>query len=245
MKKLAAVCLSAVISVFFVFAGDSAVLVEKGFSEDGNYFIFGQYGKTDRSFQGWAELYTVDLDENDYAEGGVFKVSPGENTSSKSGLQVFEELEGKSYYFTRKYNAAPAEADQILYIREDESKSASEEIVFKDFTKSISSERSDYHVRLFPTYEGKGASSKSSFFIMIEKRDSLGNVVASQKVGTPSIKRSGVTGYKIERIECNKSGTKLVFLVEKKVEDKTGVNIRYMIEACVLNPDFINPPYDK
>ncbi len=245
MKKLAAVCLSAVISLFFVFAGDSAVLVEKGFSEDGNYFIFGQYGKTDRNFQGWAELYTVDLDKNDYVQGGVFKVSPGSGTSSKSGLQVFEELEGKSYYFTRKYRTALSDADQILYIREDETKLPTEEIVFKDFTKSISSERSDYHVQLVPTYEGNGSGSKSSFFIMIEKRDSAGNVVARQQVGTPSIKRSGVTGYKIEKIECNKSGTKLVFIVEKKVEDKTGVNIRYMIEACVLNPDFINPPDDK
>ena len=39
-------------------------------------------------------------------------------------------------------------------------------------------------------------------------------------------------------IVCDESGRNLVFIVEKTTEDKTGTNIRFMIEACELNEDF-------
>ena len=35
-------------------AGDVASFVDKGFSEDGKYYVFGQYGRTDKKYQGWA-----------------------------------------------------------------------------------------------------------------------------------------------------------------------------------------------
>ena len=61
-------------------------------------------------------------------------------------------------------------------------------------------------------------------------------------MGSPSIKRRGVVAYKIERIECDASGRKIVFVIEKQVRDKTGLNIRYMVEAAVLSGDFSMPP---
>ena len=36
---------------------------------------------------------------------------------------------------------------------------------------------------------------------------------------------------KIERIMCDKSEKNLIFIVEKMIEDDTGISIRYMIEA--------------
>ncbi len=43
-------------------AGDVASFVDKGFSEDGKYYVFGQYGKTDKKYQGYAEIYQPKLD---------------------------------------------------------------------------------------------------------------------------------------------------------------------------------------
>lgn len=224
------------------FAGDAAVLVDKGFSDDGNYYVFGQYGKTDKNFQAWAELYTVDVKKNDYVTDGVFKTAPSSKTASISGKMAFDELFKKASYKLSSYAPSVAVPDRILYIREEESKSPTEEIVFKDFTRSIGAEQAFYHVQLIPDYSGKGPSSKSSFFIMVEKKDSSGRVIARQKVGSPMIKRTGVTGYKIERIVCDKSGRNLVFIIEKRFEDATGVNIRYMIEAANLSSDFSVKP---
>ena len=76
-----------------VFAGDSAVLVDKGFSKDGNFYIFGQYGRTDKNFQGWAEIFSVDVAKNDFVQGGVFKTAPSSKTASLSGEIVYKELE--------------------------------------------------------------------------------------------------------------------------------------------------------
>lgn len=222
----------------FSFAGDAAVLVDNGFSEDGAYYIFGQYGKTDKSFQGWAEIYTVDVAKNEYVDGGVFRIKPSVVTADKTGREVYDSLAGRSYDSVRKYKCSPAKPDQILYIREDEQKSPVEEIIFKDFIRSLSNDRAHYSVRLVPEFFGSGSNIKSSFVINLEKRDSDGTVLARQTIGSPSIRRSGVTGYKIERIVCDAAGKNIVFIVEKTVEDKTGTNIRYMVEAASLNGDF-------
>ena len=60
----------------FLSAGDVASFVDKGFTEDGKYYVFGQYGKTDKKFQGWAEIYQVDIAKNDYVDEGIFKTKP-------------------------------------------------------------------------------------------------------------------------------------------------------------------------
>ena len=238
MKKIIAGGIFLFIAAAVSFAGDAAVLVDSGFSADGAYYIFGQYGKTDKSFQGWAEIYTVDVAGNDYVDGGVFRVKPSAVTFNKNGKEVFDSLAGQNFNAIKKYGCNPAKPDQVLYIREDEKKSSLDEIVFQDFVSSLSKDQAYYHVRLVPEYVGSGIKTKSSFVINLEKRDADGTVLARQVIGTPSVKRSGVTGYKIERIVCDNSGKNIVFIVEKTVEDKTGTNIRYMIEAAALNSDF-------
>ena len=65
MKKHLVGGLFIISAIFGAYAGDSAVLVDNGFSSDGNYYIFGQYGRTDKNFQSWAEIFTVDIEKND------------------------------------------------------------------------------------------------------------------------------------------------------------------------------------
>ena len=240
MKKIIGLVFFISVTICSIFAGDAAVFVDSGFSADGKVYVFGQYGKTDKTFQGWADIYAVDVKDNDYIDGEVFKIKPSAVTSDKSGKEVYETLAGQSYYKLKKYNCGLPSADQILYILEDESKSGSDEIVFKDFVSSVSKDQAYYHVQLNSKVNGSGQNLKSSFYINLEKQDSNGTVLASQKIGNPSIWRKGVKKYKIERIVCDKSGRNLVFIIEKTCEDKTGINIRYMIEAVSLNEDFLN-----
>ena len=238
MKKLMVCGMLGIFAAFASFAGDSAVLVDNGFSADGNYYIFGQYGKIDKKFQGWAEIYTVDVLKNDYVDNEVYRVKPSAVTFDKTGKEVYESLAGKNYLSIKKYNCAQNSPEQILYIREEEKKAGTDEIEFKDFISSVSDDQAYYKVVLVPTVSGEGINVKSSFYIDIEKLDSKGAVLASQKIGNPGITRKGVKNYKIERIVCDKTGKKLVFIVEKTMEDKTGINIRYMIETARLNDDF-------
>ena len=238
MKKLMVCGMLGIFAAFASFAGDSAVLVDNGFSADGNYYIFGQYGKIDKKFQGWAEIYTVDVLKNDYVDNEVYRVKPSAVTFDKTGKEVYESLAGKNYLSIKKYNCAQNAPEQILYIREEEKKAGTDEIEFKDFISSVSDDQAYYKVVLVPTVSGEGINVKSSFYIDIEKLDSKGAVLASQRIGNPGITRKGVKNYKIERIVCDKTGKKLVFIVEKTMEDKTGINIRYMIETARLNDDF-------
>src|SRR5574344_2986248 len=99
MKKVFLACAAFIAGISACFAGDVASFVDKGFTEDGKYYVFGQYGKTDKKFQGWAELYQVDIAANDYTDNGVFKTKPSAGSAGKNGREVFEALEGKSFYY--------------------------------------------------------------------------------------------------------------------------------------------------
>ena len=216
------------------FAGDVAVFEDLGFSEDGRTYIFGQYGKTDKKFQAWAEIYTVDVAKNDFVKNEVYKTEPSSQTVKLSGKKAFEELYSKTEWKRAKYNAAPSTANELLYVREIEDKNPTAEIVFKDFEGSSKDEQVFYHVQLVPSFEGSGKNVKSKFYIKLSKQDENGNILDSRIVGTPDFKRKGITAYQINRIFTDKSGKSLVFIVEKTLEDDTGTSVRYMIEAIRL-----------
>ena len=132
------------------FAGDAAAFVDLGLSSDGRTYAFGEYGKTDKTFQGYAEIYTVDIEKNDFVEGEVFKTNPSAATTSKSGKAVFDELFDKAAWKLKKYDFKPAPSDNLLYLRDDR-KSGDSEIVFKDFEGSTVEQSVFYHIQLAKT----------------------------------------------------------------------------------------------
>ena len=231
MKKLFICSLVMMLGLSALSAGDVATFVDMGFSEDGKYYVFGQYGKTDKKFQGWAEIYQVDIAANDYTDNGVFKTKPSAVTADKHGSEVFEALQGKNFYYFKDLKCETANIDHVLYILDDVNKTGTDEIVFKDFRSADLDNADVYHIKLYPTVTGSGKNTRSSFYIMLEKRNAAGEIIMSRKVGTPSINRKGVTNYKIERIFCDKSEKNLIFVIEKMMEDDTGTSIRYMVEA--------------
>ena len=233
MKKQLLTGLLFLAATISLFAGDAAAFVDVGISADGKTYVFGEYGKTDGDFQGYAEIYAVDIAKNDWIDGEVFVTKPGPATVSKSGKTVYDELYAKAEWKLRKYALKPARAESLLYVR-DINKAPESEIVFKDFEGSTPGQSVYYHIKLEKNVEGKGCTCKSSFFISLEKTDETGKVISRNIVGSPDIRRKGVTGYQINRIFSDESGRNLVFIVEKTVQDKTGTSIRYMVETIRL-----------
>lgn len=233
MKKLLLSGLFLLAGCISVFAGDAAAFVDLGISSDGKTYVFGEYGKTDRNYQGYAEIYTVDIAKNDFVDGGVFKTNPSQATASKSGKDVYEALYSKASWYLKRYNLQQAPVDNLLYVK-DEKKSGDSEIVFKDFEGSTVEQSVYYHIKLEKNVEGSGTGLKSSFFIGLEKKDENGRVISRNIVGNPDIKRKLVTDYAIEKIFSDRSGRNLVFVIEKKLSDVNGTSIRYMVETIRL-----------
>ncbi len=234
MKKIN-ICLILTLTLSLsAFAGDAAVFKEIGFSKDSSVFIFGQYGKTDKNYEAWAEIYTVDLAKNEFVKNEVYKTLPSKDTASISGKKAFEALLENTEWKLAKYNAS-LEGQNLLYVCEDEKKDSTEEIVFKDYEASSAEEEIYWHVKLIPYVEGKEKNCRSSFFISLEKRDQKGNTLLKTSVGTPSYKRKGVSAYRISSIFTDKTSTGMVFVVEKTMQDANGISVRYMVETLKLN----------
>lgn len=233
MKKLLLSGFVFLASSLICFAGDAAAFVDLGLSSDGRTYVFAEYGKTDRQFQGYAEIYTVDIEKNDFISGGVFKTAPSAATVSKSGKEVYEELYSKASWNLKKYNLKPVNPDNLLYVRDDR-REEGKEIIFKDFEGSTVEQPVFYHINLVKNIEGTGDNLRSSFFIGLEKQDEKGRVISRNVVGSPDIKRKNVIEYTIDRVFSDKSGRNLVFVVEKKVSDVNGISIRYMVETIRL-----------
>lgn len=233
MKKQLFMGFFAIAAVFGAFAGDAAAFVDMGMSSDGKTYVFGEYGKTDKSFQGYAEIYTVNIEKNDFVSGGVFKTAPSSSTVSKSGRVVFDELQKKAGSYLKRFNLRPINTDNLLYYS-DESKSGTSDISFKDFEGSTTEKSFFYHIKLTKTVEGSGSNMHSSFFITMEKKDESGYVISKNIVGSPDIKRKCVSDYRIDRIFSDPSGRNIVFVIEKTVRDGSGTSIRYMVETVRL-----------
>lgn len=231
MRKILTIAAAVILTAASAFAGDAASFVDIGFSEDGKTYIFGTYGKTDKNYEPWAEIYTVDVAANEFVKGEVFKSKKGDVGPNASGKDAFDKLKSSTEWKIGKYNAKPANAKTLLYLRDSEYKGDTEEIVFKDFENSTEDHSVFYNVRLVPEYEGYGKNVKSKFYINVVRKDENGDVLSTIKVGTPDFKRKGISSYKIDKIFTDASGKSLVFIVQKKLEDNTGTSIRYMVET--------------
>ena len=101
MKKIFIGLLTFCLMNLAIFAGDVAVFQEIGFSKDGKTYIFAEYGKQDKKFFPYGEIYTVDVAKNDFIPGKVFKVQ--DKSFTKASKTLFEELYAKHYTEIKKY----------------------------------------------------------------------------------------------------------------------------------------------
>lgn len=226
MRKLA-VCMMLAFSVLSVYAGDVANFMNLGFSPDGTRFAFGQYGVADVVYQSWAEIFCVDVVKNKFVPDGTFIVNPGTATSATDPRGVFASLQNKSAAFLAASKVDSALRGRTVYIQSEDEPSL-KTIAFRDFeTKSL------YSVELKTFVEGSGKEVRSSFYLLVSITGADGKEIR-KTVGLPGFKRDGVQDYLIRNIITDNSGRSLVFVIEKKVYDRNGSSIRFMVETLRL-----------
>jgi predicted secreted protein len=230
MTKRTLIAFLLVCTAYIAFAGDVAAYVDMGFSQDGSTYVFAQYGITDKAYEGYAEIYTIDIEKNDYVDSGVFRTLASNKTVGESGSNIYQTMLEKNLSYFSQMKLKPATLQNTLYIKR-EAKEAGSEIIFKDFERASDGNLISYSIRLIPWYEGKTTKSKSSFFISLEKKDENGKLLYKKVIGNPEIKRTGVSEYLIDRIICDEGNNNLIFVIQKNMITENGTSVRYMVEA--------------
>ncbi|WP_461256927.1 DUF2259 domain-containing protein [Treponema sp. R80B11-R83G3] len=217
-------------SVSALWAGDSAVFVDLGFSPDGRMYMFGQYGVLSPSLRPWADLYVVDVTSNTFAQNG--RVSLIDNTPIKAGQDgsgILRRLVSNNSNLTNRYSINFQNQGLPLYISRDENPPPrGEKIDFRDFLSGKS-----YKAQIIPTITGSGQNAKSQFFINLEV-SSPDSQFRTYKVGSPNFVRQGIVQYNFKRVLIDSSGSSVIFVIEMMCASNNGYDIRYMVEALRL-----------
>lgn len=220
----------AVVSGASVWAGDSAVFVDLGFSADGKVYMFAQHGVSSDSLKPWAELFTVDVPRNDFIKGGVKKAAGKTPVDAgQDGSGIFHTLLSENGALAKKYQVDHKRQGSPLYIAvENGGAKAGETIEFRDFDAECS-----YKAKLISLVEGKNETLRSSFYLSVERTTKDGKT-KKYTVGSPAIKRAGVSSYSVRRVVAAPRDGSLVFIIEMMKNGLKGSDVRYMVEAFRL-----------
>lgn len=228
MRKRGILAIILCVTALWAFAGDAAVFQNLGFSPDGKYFMFAQYGVSEGSSLPYAELFTVNVAANRFVFGGVKKsiakiaVEPGTDGRGALFNLLSEALPAK-----KKHGIDHAFTGRLLYILLDGAE-PKPELEFRDFQTARK-----YKVTLIQSSTGSGTDVKSSFHLLVTIEESSGQT-ASYTVGLAGYWREKVKRYRVKQILLAPDGRSLVFAMEKEEVDSSGSNIRYMVETLKL-----------
>lgn len=209
-------------------AGDIATFVNLGFSSDAEHFMFAQYGVDADTSRPFADVWVVDVADNDYAAGGTGSfsgtkpVDPGVTGEGALFRLLFDRVE-----LTKRYSIDHLESGRLVYILLDGDQSL-KEIAFRDFVAGRS-----YRVALEQSVSGEGREALSSFHLSLSIEN--GTSVRNRVVGHPEIRRRGVLSYTIRQILMAPVDDALVFVIERQEANGGGVDVRYMVETVFLN----------
>ena len=205
-----------------LFAGDIANFVNLGFSDNSELFMFVQYGATDSEI--YSELYTVNVRKNSYVKEGLVKksFSPA-STSQEDGTGALYNTVAAVSNYASKNKIDFLKKGRCLYLNINGNDG--KKVSFRDFkTGKI------YNVSLSQNVTGSGQSASASFvffWILLTRVDRKNNF----RVGNPSYARKGISDYSMKKVILSPDEKGLVFVIEKKVENKDSVSVRYMIET--------------
>lgn len=217
-----------------LWAADVASFVDLGFSADGRYYMFGQYGVEANTLKPWAELFVVDVPKNNFVPGGKLSyMHDNPIIQGQDGTGALYTLLADNGPLFKKYNIDFLRQSRPLYLAMDGNSSVKEadpSIDFRDFESGDT-----FRAALVHFEEGTGDSLKSSFYINLERTGSDGTK-KNYLVGSPSIKRPLITSYRICRVMIAPKDGSMIFVIEmtKKSASGSGNDIRYMIEAIHL-----------
>jgi predicted secreted protein len=213
-----------------LWAGDTASFVDLGFSPDGRTYMFGQYGIQSGTLKPWAELFVVDVPNNNFVPGGKFSYThTGPVTAGQDGSGALYRVLTKNSAIADRYSIDYCFQGQPLYISLDGPEtSVAGAIEFRDFETG-----SNYRATLVPAVEGAGDSLKSSFYINLEKKDKDGGT-RFYTVGTPQLKRPLIASYRIRKVMIAPRDGSMILVIEMKKKNGADWDIRYMVEAVRL-----------
>jgi len=208
-----------------LWAGDTASFVDLGFSPDGKIYMFGQYGVQSGTLKPWADLFIVDVPQNNFVSGGRFSyIHDKPVVSGQDGSGAMHRLIAQNATMAQRYRVDYCFQGQPLFVSMD-SAAPSSSIEFRDFEKNAM-----YRASLISYTENSGANLRSSFYINLERTARDGSK-KTYTVGTPQLKRPLIASYRIRKVMIAPYDGSMIFLIEMTRQDGTNVDIRYMIEA--------------
>jgi predicted secreted protein len=216
------------LSIFALWAGDTASFVDLGFSPDGRTYMFAQYGVRSGTLKPWADMFVVDVAKNEFVSGG--KISYTHDTPVSAGTDG-----SGAFYRLVSRNTAIADRHGVNFLRQgiplyialdaDSGSPQGESIDFRNFERNLS-----YKARLVPSTEGSGSGLKTSFYIRLEETNASGGQ-KTYTVGNPGIKRPLIATYKIKKVIVAPEGNSIIFVIEMRKQVAGGYDTRYMVET--------------
>lgn len=219
-----------------VFSQENFYFENLGFSSDGKYFLFGQYGINVNSKKPVAELYFVNVDKNIYYPGGVFKKTYNQpSEAGEDGKKALYSLLANSEVslLRQKLKINHLLTGRLIYLVHDEEGQSKDfshrDLFFQDLEKG-----DNYRVTLRKNInpDRKGRDLESSFFINAQLLDDMGKVKGHLVSGHPHYNRKGISDYRIIQIYITPSQEgELLFVIERKNQKIDGsIFYDHMIE---------------
>ncbi|MDA3956449.1 DUF2259 domain-containing protein [Oceanispirochaeta sp.] len=224
-KKLLTLSVLILLILTGLYAGDKAEFINMGFSPDGKYFLFGQYGFAAEKSQSYADLFLVDVRNNKFVPAAVFSgeykgtLEPGQSPDGA----LFSLLE-TAIPARKKYNIDYLKKGRPLYIRISDTEESIDVLDFRDFETG-----SRFSMELIQDLKRNddGLALESSFYIEMTFTGS-GGVTVPFVIGHPDFKRKGIGEYRIERVLTDPTNQSVIIIISK-IDNE--LNVRYMVET--------------
>jgi predicted secreted protein len=208
-----------------LWAGDTAVFVDLGFSADGRTYMFGQYGVQSDTLKPWADLYVIDVASSSFVPGGrINYMHDSSVTAGHDGSGALFRIIARNTALADRYNIGYLLLGKLLYVSIENGIPAERETV--EFPAGLS-----YKATLTSNVRD---SAGASFSISLERKTSEGSI-RLYTVGNAGTIRPGIVSYKICRIFASPRNDALIFVIEMRRKNSSGsTDIRYMVETVRL-----------
>jgi predicted secreted protein len=218
----------------FLSAGDLASFQNLGFSADGRYFQFGQYGVKQSNQLPYALIDTVDVPRNVFVPNGRFRLNASSASLGDDGRKVLIALLDQSQPLRRRLRIDSLNTGRPIYFRVNGVDAESKNVQFIDYQTNL-----NFELKLVQTVVGQGRETRSRFHIDVTIKDANGRVVNTLRMGTPQFERQGIRDYRIAQVILGPTEKQLVIVVERdewagRVQSGDDWNVRYMVETAVL-----------
>jgi len=179
------------------FAGDIAEFINYGFTPDGAVYLYGEYGVDEDTLRPWANLGIVDTARNEFLNGGRLSYRGSRKVrAGQDGREALDAVIAENAALTAAYGIGRPGflvPGTPLYIASPDAPRL-DTVNFRDFERETS-----YRAALTAARGTDASGLWSSFYISLERTGPDG-FTTSRIVGSPSVRRPGVSAYTIRQV---------------------------------------------